>query len=105
MGSKKLIRRVAALVLVIGLVAAPAAMADRNGDRQARGGLFATIDQIVHDLIAEATSWFGVTYAEQSTDEDTSDDDGGWSTGFIGLDGTECTDSNTDCGPRLDPDG
>lgn len=105
MGSKKVSRSVAALVLVIGLIAAPAAMADGNGDPQTRGGLFATFDQVVHDLLVEVTGWFGVTYSEQSTDDDTSDDGGGWSTGFVGLDGNECADGTTDCGPGLDPDG
>jgi hypothetical protein len=99
MGSRKLSRRVAALVLVVGLLAAPAAMADRGGDQEARGGLVAAIDQLVHDLMVEVGGWFGVTFDQQSTD------DSGWTLDPVGPEGGDGPESTTDTGPQLDPDG
>lgn len=102
MGGKRGIRRVAALILVVGLAIAPAAWAERtpdtvNDERPSAGSL----DDWVQSALAEVLSWFGVTSRELTEDFDSGDD------GWFGLDsiGPGGGDTGTDAGSDPDPDG
>ncbi|MGD2114387.1 MAG: hypothetical protein PVG07_05005 [Acidobacteriota bacterium] len=97
-----MIRRVVGLALVVGLLAAPAAMADRGWDREEPQGFFASIDQLVQNLMAEVGGWFESAY--DATYDAT--------LGPIALDPTDPSDplgggpgATTDSGPDPDPDG
>jgi|GEM_PF-1604646 len=63
----KAIRRMVALVLVLGLCAAPAAWASQGGNLQKQPTFLVSVEQWIQNALTEMASWFGVTYDESST--------------------------------------
>ena len=101
------IRRVSVLVLVAGLLLAPAAWAGQ-GQRTDREGLQSfsvLIGQWWQDLMSEVTGWFGVSASKTTTDPSTTDPGttDPIDIGPVTLDGGGgCT---TDSEPISDPNG
>ena len=97
-------RRGIVLVLVLGLLAAPAAMADPGRDQGGPEASFTSIDRLFQDLWAEVTSWFGDVSSEWS-----SDGTGGTTPDLFGFgpsgSGDEDDSDSTDSGPSADPNG
>jgi len=69
------IRRVSALVLVAGLLLAPAAWAgqSRGTDREGSQSFSVLVGQWWQGLMSEVTGWFGVSTSKSTTDPSTTD--------------------------------
>jgi len=101
------IRRVSALVLVAGLLLAPAAWAgqSRGTDREGSQSFSVLVGQWWQGLMSEVTGWFGVSYGKTKTDPGTKDPGttDPIDIGPVTLDGGGgCT---TDGGVDMDPNG
>jgi len=66
----KAIRRMVALVLVLGLCAAPAAWAGQGGNLEKQPTFLVSVEQWIQNALVEMASWFGVTYDESSITPD-----------------------------------
>lgn len=66
----KVIRRMAALVLVLGLCVAPMAWASDGGNLEKQQAFSVSVEQWLQGVFAQVASWFGITYDDSSTTTD-----------------------------------
>jgi len=103
------IRRVSVLVLVAGLLLAPAAWAGQGQriDREGSQSFSVLVGQWWQELVSEVTGWFGVSTSKSTTDPSSTDPitigpvtlDGGTGGGGCTTDGGVDPDPNGGCAP------
>lgn len=108
------IRRVAVLVLVTGLLIAPAAWAGQGQghDREVSQSFSVLVGQWWQSVVSDIAGWFGVSYGRTTTDPTTTDPgtigpidigpvtlDGGGGSGTCTTDGGSPMDPNGGCAP------
>jgi len=102
------IRRVCVLVLVAGLLVAPAAWAGQGQgtDREASQSFSVLVGQWWQGLVSEVTGWFGVSTSKSTTDPGTTDPGttDPFGIGPVTLDGGGCV-CGTEGGQCADPWG